>query len=92
MRNIEFVSYSGEFPTLCMGKLRISVDGEERVVDCTLLSGGGVYFKPDYSDVKVKKDPWRIDFYDDFFTEEEQEYILDLVNKNVEHGCCGGCI
>lgn len=91
MRDIEFVLYDGAWPALCHGKLTLSVDGEAHVLNGTLSSGGMVTHDADWN-FEVEEGPWTVDFYDDFFTEEEQEFITQLVNENVSYGCCGGCI
>lgn len=90
MRKIEFVSYSGKYPCLCCGELLVRVDGEERKVDCSMISGGSIWING--ADDGTTEGPWSIRFLDDFFTAKEQARIVELVNENVEHGCCGGCI
>lgn len=91
MRKIEFVNYDGSYPTLCSGTLTLKVDGVEMAVKCGLVSGGWVSFDENW-DEHVQDGPWEVEFNDDFFTKEEQEYIVSLVNDNVEWGCCGGCV
>lgn len=90
MRKIEFVGYDGEYPNLCSGTLTLRVDGVEMAVNCRMVSGGGVSI--DENCEHVWSGAWEVEFDDDFFTKEEQEHIVSLVNDNVEWGCCGGCI
>lgn len=91
MRDIEFVSYDGEWPCLCHGKLILNVDGVEHVLNGSLVSGGSTWFDEGWNG-NVIEGPWYIIFNDDYFSEKEQNYIIQLVNENVEFGCCGGCL
>ena len=86
-QDIKFHSYTGAYPSLCMGTVELMVKDEIRAYDCLLISRG--YITPEGEVVQM---PWEID-------EEELEkdirryasYIRDLVNKNITWGCCGGC-
>ena len=92
MRDIYFVSYDGEYPNLCSGDLVLNVAGERVSADHCLTSGGGLVFEDGREDTTCG--PWFVNF-DRFpieFTEEEQRAITDIVNHEVRHGCCGGCI
>lgn len=105
MRDIQFVSYDGEYPNLCSGKLTLSVNGELFTFDHCLNSGGcaGVDFVT--FDEYCETGEWSLNSYEypdghslGFgdngvrFSREELELITELVNENVSHGCCGGCI
>lgn len=96
---IEFVSYSGEYPTLCTGYLTIRVDGQIRRLPeddeptpSVLLSGGSCkvcYNSSDYT----KKGKWKL--LRDYLPKDLKAYakeIEEIVNENVEWGCCGGCL
>lgn len=102
MRDIKFVKYTGAYPNLCSGTVFLEVDGEPVVIQpYHLTSGGSCGWDPEYID----RGPWTLKRpkgmleWDAFvlpqetrFTEEELDYIEHLINENVEHGCCGGCI
>lgn len=93
MSEIKFVSYNGHYPNLCSGTLVLNIDG----VDVTfprycLSSGGYVSFDSDWNE-KIGKGAWYI------YTAQIplayrhlKKEILKVVNENVPHGCCGGCI
>ena len=97
--NVEFVSYSGKYPCLCMGVLTLKIDGEEvkfgnkysnKDVDYPTFwhSGGGID-----SNYCAYSGEWEIDVEE--LPEQYRKYateIDDVFNENVEHGCCGGCI
>ena len=97
--NVEFVSYSGKYPCLCMGMLTLKIDGEEvkfgnkyshKDVDYPTFwhSGGGI----DYN-YETFSGEWIIDV--ESLPEHYRKYateIDDVFNENVAHGCCGGCI
>lgn len=96
MREIEFVSYTGKYPCLCVGTLTLKIDGKEMSFSGEFCSGGSCYFDGDW-DEHVTEGDWEIDFdYGDWeelnLTPEEKEEITFLFNENVEHGCCGGCL
>jgi len=94
--NIEFVSYDGEWPSLCMGRLILKVNGEE--IDFgkyCLGSGGSVTRFTDedgMTDFNVSKGKWYIDTWPENFPEELKQEANECVNNNIKQGCCGGCI
>ena len=87
---IEFVSYNGKFPNLCRGTLVIKVNGEEISLENYLISGGRCWLDKDWFS-HIKKGVWGISKLPDDL-EQYRDEILEVVNENVEHGCCGGCI
>lgn len=91
---VKFISYDGKAPTLCSGTLTIEVAGVEFVLPPhTFESGGSVTFDDDWEET-ITEGPWKIADFAEFPEELEpfKEKILELVNENVEHGCCGGCV
>lgn len=94
MRNIKFVSYDGKYPNLCSGVLILNVDGKIVTINkYSLCSGGSAHFNDDYSESFIEYGPWSLNeghFSD--YSEEEKEYIIELINENIPHGCCGGCL
>ena len=91
--NVKFISYTGCFPTLCHGVLKIEVDGTILEVEDCLISGGGCIFDGYTSTMDVNIGAWEVDF--NLFpplSEQVKNEITALVNKNGAHGCCGGCV
>jgi hypothetical protein len=91
-RDIQFIGYTGRFPSLCSGKLTFSVDGQKRTTTTPVLhSTGGL--QPHYAG--TYKGEWEIIREDPAFSDfgpAEFTRLADVVNENVPHGCCGGCI
>lgn len=87
MREIEFVSYTGEYPCLCIGTLTLKIDGKEMSFKGEFHSGGTCYFDEDWDEHVTEGDWEALNL-----TDEEKEEITLLFNVNVEHGCCGGCL
>ena len=94
VRDIEFVSYDGKWPCLCMGTLTLKIEGKKVQMKGGLCSGGTCYcgFNGD-GDVVTEGD-WTVNFecWPVEFSELEQQIVARLVNENIEHGCCGGCL
>ena len=88
---VEFVSYDGEYPCLCFGTLTIKVDGITYRFKNALISGGGI-FENDEFDMWAEEGEWEIDLKEHPELEPYKEEITRIINENVEHGCCGGCI
>lgn len=94
VRDIEFVSYDGKWPCLCMGTLTLKIDGKKVQMKGGLCSGGTCCCGFDGDDDVVTEGDWTVDF-DQFpikLNELEQQIVTRLVNENIEHGCCGGCL
>ena len=97
-RHVEFVSYSGEYPSLCIGTLVLRIDGEEVSFG---ESGkykefwspvGKCYFTKDWNPV-IKKGGWQVNNSD--LPEKYQDYyyeIVAVINDNMPRSCCGGCL
>lgn len=90
--NVKFVSYTGKYPGLCCGILTLNIDGKDYTWENGLLySGGAVYV--DGAEECVTYGEWiiRVDEIPDEIKKYAHE-IDKVVNKNIEHGCCGGCM
>lgn len=103
--HVEFVSYTGEYPCLCSGTLRLLIDDEEVIFGhdacCDSLpesypkfwsSGGEAYFETGWDPV-VTSGEWEIDDYK--LPDQYRQYaaeIDEVFNANVPYGCCGGCL
>lgn len=102
--DIEFISYDGTYPTLCFGTLVVALDGRKVAFGDTdtadfpafWTSGGSVSFNEDW-DEEVTKSDWEMscsvaekDYPPDIW--KALPAVLDVMNANVQHGCCGGCV
>lgn len=83
-KQIEFVSYNGEYPNLCSGTLVLRIDGELVSLENCLCSGGGLdeYYNAYFGE-------WSVDLPQEL--KHLEKIITEIVNENIEHGCCGGC-
>lgn len=74
-------------PSLCLGTLELKIDGEKLLLFNSLISGGGI------NDEYIESGSWSIDAdavppqYHHLLAQ-----IANIVNENIPHGCCGGCI
>jgi len=89
---IKFISYDGGYPNLCSGTLTMSVDGIETIFpDLCLCSGGNVWFD-DNCQEHVETGKWVIVRFPPNFPEDLKKETTKIVNENIPHGCCGGCV
>lgn len=88
---VKFIDYTGSYPNLCSGILRIEINGEELTLSNVLRSGGTCGFDEYWNDY-VTHGTWEVDLgcYPELKKFENE--ITEVVNKNVPQGCCGGCI
>ena len=86
------IEYDGKFPTLCAGKLVVTVDGKRYVFpdDC-LRSGGDSWFNEDWPEY-IEKGPWKVAKWPANIPEEIKPKILEAINREIPYGCCGGCL
>lgn len=87
---VKFVSYDGKYPDLCMGTLVLEIDGKIVNPKGVLMSGGSVTFYNGCADVEVTNGEWELDLPNEYL--EFYDDIKKVVNENVPHGCCGGCV
>ena len=102
--NIEFISYTGKWPNLCSGILTLKIDGVEKKFgysyeddapvdyDKFWYTGGCVRFDSAGCSC-IEKGAWQLN--ENNLPEELEPYgdqLIDIFNKNVEYGCCGGCL
>lgn len=91
---VKFVSYTGQYPCLCMGVLTLEIDGVKHTFGMNqefpkFWSSGG-WITEDYC---ARQEEWNIDVED--IPEQFRDLApkIDVIfNENVKHGCCGGCI
>ncbi len=87
---VEFVSYDGSYPCLCMGTLVLAIDGENVTFpEYCLRSGGSVWFNEEW-DEHVECGAWSVEVPEQYA--HLRDAIEECVNANVPHGCCGGCV
>lgn len=87
--SIEVIDYTGKYPSLCMGKLIVVVNGQRHEWQGCLRSGGVCAVNFDGDEI-VRQGDWQVRLPYGF--EEYQPQVQEWVNANVPQGCCGGCI
>ena len=88
---VEFISYDGKYPCLCMGTLTIKVNGKTYWLNNKMISGGCIMRDGDWNMWSEYGD-WEIDLEKYPELQPYKVEITQVVNDNVEQGCCGGCI
>ena len=89
---VKFISYSGSYPCLCSGKLKIVVDNKVYEFKNILRSGGSFSYTRECGEM-VTHGRWSI--FEAKLPKELKslvEEITECVNSNVSKGCCGGCL
>lgn len=88
------ISYDGKYPCLCMGHLVVWINGTKWDFGTSALSSGGSICRDDNWDMWAEDGEW--DIYDhtwpEGFPEIYKEPVLEKINEEIPHGCCGGCI
>lgn len=86
------IQYNGEYPNLCSGQLVVTIgDKKWAFPDYCLRSGGSVHFDADWNEV-IGSGEWTIDKFPKGFPKEYKQTVIDRVNEEIPHGCCGGCV
>ena len=90
---VEFVSYDGKWACLCYGTLIIKVNGKTYSFRDAMISGGRIMGGPSTGwEMWSEQGPQEINLEEHPELEPYKEEITQVVNDNVEYGCCGGCI
>ncbi|MCM1166619.1 MAG: hypothetical protein NC299_14720 [Lachnospiraceae bacterium] len=100
---IEFVSFTGKYPRLCLGTLMLRIDGRETTFGClkclkdaadyeNFWESGGRFVHLDGEDC-VTHGNWRVveERLPDFLKPHAAE-LAGIMNQNVPRGHCGGCV
>ena len=86
------IQYNGSYPCLCMGHLKVTVNGKEwDFGEYCLASGGSVWFDDEWSE-HVEDGEWSVSKWPEGFPEDLMDDVTDAINSNVPTGCCGGCV
>ncbi len=85
------IEYDGKYPNLCSGELIVIIDGKKWFFGSALVSGGSVTFDDEWSEI-VKDGEWSIANWPDGFPNEYKQAVIDKINYELPHGCCGGCV
>ena len=93
---IKFIKYTGEAPNYCRGVLILEIDGKITKFgydsDCDyepFWEMGGAWNNAGYGE----RNKWVAEtFQVDFPKELDIDKLLEVMNENVDPGCCGGCI
>ena len=86
------IRYDGKYPCLCMGHLEVWVDGVYYDFGEYCLSSGGCCGFNEEWDAIIEEGDWSFCKYPDAFPMELEEELLEVVNSEIPHGCCGGCL
>lgn len=76
----------------CGGSLVVKINNHYYLIEYALKSGGCYYYDEECEDYIVEQGDWLPN--EENFPEECIDLIdeiMELVNKNIPKGCCGGC-
>lgn len=86
------IEYTGKYPCLCMGHLIVWIDDTKWDFGCYCLSSHGTIERDDDWNMWATEGDWEISEWPEGFPEELKELVAEEVNREIPHGCCGGCI
>ena len=86
------IKYDGKWPNLCSGHLEVWIGETYYDFGTYILQSGGCIKRNEDWDMWTEEGDWKVDLYEHPELEPYKEEITRVVNENVEHGCCGGCI
>lgn len=88
------IEYDGSWPNLCRGNLVVYIDETRWDFGSYVLSSGGSIECDDDWNMWATEGSWYID-KNDFpkgFPMELYDDVMEEINGEIMHGCCGGCI
>lgn len=86
------IEYDGKYPCLCMGHLIVWIDDVKWDFGSYSLSSGGSIHRDTDWNMWASEGEWFVDEWPQGFPDELKELVLREINKEIPHGCCGGCI
>jgi hypothetical protein len=86
------LEYDGAYPNLCAGNLVAVIDDVRWVFPpYSLHSLGSVWFDSSWGE-HIEEGAWDIVDWPAGFPESLRQAVLEAVNAEIPHGCCGGCV
>ena len=86
------IEYNGTYPNLCSGDLTVIIDGKRwEFPEYCLRSGGNIWFDDDGTE-HVDCAKWTVADWPPEFPKELRNQVIETLNNQIPHGCCGGCI
>jgi len=87
------IIYDGEYPNLCSGTLIVYIKKERWEFTPGCLESGG-HICSDNLNMWAEKGKWELNKWPEGFPDNDalKMLILDIINEEIPHGCCGGCI
>lgn len=88
------IEYDGKRPCLCMGHLIVWIDNKKWDFGSNVLKSGGEIKRDDDCNMWAEQGEWSIyqDCWPKDFPEEYKNLVIETINEEIPHGCCGGCI
>lgn len=86
------IEYDGKHPNLCAGTPIITIDGKRWKFPKHCLNSGGKVWFDRHGMEHIAKGEWLIADWPKNFPEAYKEAVLNAVNDQIPHGCCGGCL
>ncbi len=93
--SVNFVNYTGKYPSLCDGDLIIDVNNVRYILKSKdiMNTGGACYFTNNYSESHIEENEWLVNY--EKLPDELKSYACEIdrvINENIPFGCCGGCL
>ena len=88
------IKYDGEWPCLCMGRLKVWIGEILYDFGKYVISSGGRVCRDEEWNMWTEEGSWGIDedLIPKNFPKDRIEDLLNEINSTIPWGCCGGCI